>query len=98
MGQPTTTKRPSFLSGAGILTLSALTVKVIADAVSHRIIGAQIVSEEDVTGRINWLTAAIIDGNTAEDFIVRAENAYCPPTNQVRDVVLAAVDDLITKL
>ena len=29
MGQPTTTKRPSFLSGAGILTLSALTVKVI---------------------------------------------------------------------
>lgn len=75
-----------------------LTVKVLADAVSHRIIGAQIVSEEDVTGRINWLTSAIIDGNTAEDFIVRAENAYCPPTNQVRDVVLAAVDDLITKL
>ena len=29
MGQPTTTKRPSCLSGAGILTLSALTVKVI---------------------------------------------------------------------
>ena len=75
-----------------------LTVKVLADAVSHRIIGAQIVSQEDVTGRINWLTSAIIDGNTAEDFIVRAENAYCPPTNQVRDVVLAAVDDLISKL
>ena len=57
-----------------------------------------IISQEDVTGRINWLTSAIIDGNTAEDFIVRAENAYCPPTNQVRDVVLAAVDDLISKL
>lgn len=75
-----------------------LTVKVIADSCSHRIIGAQIISEEEVTGRINWLTSAVIDGVTAEDFIVRAENAYCPPTNQVRDVVLAAVDDLIKKL
>lgn len=75
-----------------------LVVKVLADACSHRIIGAQIISEEDVTGRINWLTSAIIEGVTAEDFAVRAENAYCPPTNQVRDVVLAAVDDLIRNL
>ena len=35
---------------------------------------------------------------TADDFAVRAENAYCPPTNQVRDVVLAAVDDLLRNL
>lgn len=75
-----------------------LVVKVLADACSHRIVGAQIISEEDVTGRINWLTSAIIEGVTAEDFAVRAENAYCPPTNQVRDVVLAAVDDLVKKL
>ena len=61
-------------------------------------VGQRRVSEEDVTGRINWLTAAIIDGTTADDFAVRAENAYCPPTNQVRDVVLAAVDDLLRKL
>lgn len=75
-----------------------LTVKIIADKCSHRIIGAQILSEEEVTGRINWLTSAIIEGVTAEDFAVRSENAYCPPTNQVRDVVLSAVDDLIKKL
>ena len=75
-----------------------LTVKVLADRCSHRIIGAQILSEEDATGRIDWLTAAIIDGTTAEDFAVRAENAYCPPTNQVRDVVLYAVDDLLKNL
>lgn len=72
-----------------------LTVKVLADACTHKIVGAQIVSEEDVTGRINWLTSVIVDGTSAEDFAVRAENAYCPPTNQVRDVVLAAVDDLL---
>ncbi len=75
-----------------------LIVKVIADACTHRIIGAQIIAGEDATGRINWLTSAIIDGVTAEDFAVRSENAYCPPTSMVRDVVLSAVDDLCAKL
>ncbi len=74
-----------------------LTVKVIADAFSHRIIGAQILAGEDATGRIDWLTSAIIEGVTAEDFAYRSENAYCPPTSMVRDVVLMAVDDLCSK-
>ena len=75
-----------------------LTVKVLADECSHRIIGAQIIAGEDATGRINWLTEAVIDGITAEDFSVRSENAYCPPTSMVRDVVLTAVDNLCEKL
>ena len=74
-----------------------LTVKVIADAFSHRIVGAQILAGEDATGRIDWLTSAIIEGVTAEDFAYRSENAYCPPTSMVRDVVLMAVDDLCSK-
>ena len=74
-----------------------LTVKVIADAFSHRIIGAQILAGEDATGRIDWLTSAIIEGVTAEDFAYRSENAYCPPTSMVRDVVLMAMDDLCSK-
>lgn len=74
-----------------------LTVKVIADAFSHRIIGAQILAGEDATGRIDWLTSAIIEGVTAEDFAYCSENAYCPPTSMVRDVVLMAVDDLCSK-
>ncbi len=74
-----------------------LTVKVIADAFSHRIVGAQIIAGEDATGRIDWLTSAIIEGVTAEDFAYRSENAYCPPTSMVRDVVLMAVDDLCSK-
>ena len=75
-----------------------LTVKILADKCTHKIIGSQIVSGEDATGRINWLTDAIINGTTVEDFAVKAENAYCPPTNQVRDVVLYAIDDLLNKL
>ena len=56
-----------------------------------------LISGEDAAGRINWLTSAIIDGVTAEDFAYRSENAYCPPASMVRDVVLMAVDDLCGK-
>lgn len=75
-----------------------LIVKVLADRTTHRIIGAQIVAGEEATGRINWLTSAAIDRKTAEAFLVDSENAYCPPTNMVRDVVLSAVEDLCSKL
>ncbi len=75
-----------------------LTVKVIADAASHRMIGAQIIAGEDATGRINWLTSAITEGVTAEDFQVRSENAYCPPTSMVQDIVIKAVDNLCANL
>ena len=65
-----------------------LKVKVIADRTTHRIVGAQIIAGEEATGRIDWLTSAIINGMTAEDFLVRSENAYCPPTSMVKDVVI----------
>ncbi len=75
-----------------------LIVKVLADKTSHRIIGAQIIAGEEATGRIDWLTSAAINGVTAEDFLVRSENAYCPPTSMVQDVVIAAVEDLCKNL
>ena len=75
-----------------------LRVKVIADRTTHRIVGAQIIAGEDATGRIDWLTSAIINGMTAEDFLMRSENAYCPPTSMVKDVVISAVEDLCRHL
>ena len=92
-GKATGLTRARYYPGA-----KELTVKVLADATSRRIIGAQIIAGEDATGRIDWLTSAIIDGMTADDFIVRAENAYCPPTSMVKDVVISAVDDLCKKM
>ncbi len=74
------------------------TVKVIADRNTHRLVGAQILAGEEATGRIDWLTAAIVNGTTAEEFLANSENAYCPPTSQVRDVVFAAVEDLVRNL
>ncbi|MFA5313420.1 MAG: FAD-dependent oxidoreductase [Methanomassiliicoccales archaeon] len=75
-----------------------LTVKVLADASSGRIIGGQVVAEEDVNGRINWLSAAITKGVTVGEFLSDMENAYCPPTSMVRDTVFDALEDLIFKL
>lgn len=75
-----------------------LTVKVLADPSSRKLIGAQVVGGEEVTGRINWLGAAIMKGVTADEFQVGFENAYCPPVSMVKDVVNEAVDDLVTKL
>ena len=75
-----------------------LKIKVIADRTTHRIVGAQIIAGEEATGRIDWLTSAIINGMTAEDFLVRSENAYCPPTSMVKDVVISAVEDLCRHL
>ena len=75
-----------------------LKVKVIADRTTHRIVGAQIIAGEEATGRIDWLTSAIVNGMTAEDFLVRSENAYCPPTSMVKDVVISAVEDLCRQL
>jgi len=75
-----------------------LHVKVLADAESHKIIGCQIVGGEEVTGRVNWMAGAIAKGVSAEEFLSSFENAYCPPTSMVRDVVCEAVEDLASKL
>ncbi|MFA6803970.1 MAG: NAD(P)H-nitrite reductase, partial [Candidatus Methanomethylophilaceae archaeon] len=75
-----------------------LIVKILADPCSHRMIGAQIIAGEDATGRIDWLTSEIVNGSTVEDFVTRAENAYCPPTSMVMDVVIQAANDLQNKL
>ena len=74
-----------------------LTVKISADASSHRIIGAQVLAGEGANGRINWLTDIIARGETVESLLSYAENAYCPPTSMVRDVVLSAAENLRDK-
>lgn len=75
-----------------------LSVKIIADRTSRRIVGAQMVAGENIVGRINWLTGAVVAGMTADDFLVSAENAYCPPVSMVRDVVLSAAENLVNNL
>lgn len=75
-----------------------LVVKILAERGTGRLVGAQIVSGEEATGRINWLTAAIAKGVTAEEFLAGFENAYCPPTSMVVDVASSAVEALCANL
>lgn len=75
-----------------------LIVKLIAERESHRLVGGQIVAGEEVTGRVNWLTAAILKGTTVEEFVTSFENAYCPPTSMVKDVVNVAAEKLLERL
>ncbi len=75
-----------------------ITAKILADKETHRILGAQIVGGEEVTGRINWMTGIILKGATVEDFVTSFENAYAPPVSQVIDVVNEAAEVLLKRL
>ena len=75
-----------------------MVVKLLAEKESRRIVGAQILGKEDINGRINWLTAAIMKGVTVDEFVSSFENAYCPPTSMVRDVVCVAAENLMRNL
>jgi NADH oxidase (H2O2-forming) len=92
-GKATGLTRARYFPGA-----SEMIVKLIADATTHKLIGAQIIAGEGTTGRINWLTDAIVSDITAGEFMVRVENAYSPPTSMVKDVVVSAAEDLCKKL
>lgn len=73
------------------------TVKLLADASTGKLVGAQIVSGCDVNGQINWLSSVISSGTTVDEFLSDGENAYCPPTSMVRDVAFTAAESLSIK-
>jgi CoA-disulfide reductase len=70
-------------------------VKLIAEENSMRIIGAQIIGEEEVLGRLNMLAAVVQKGFTAEELFF-VETGYVPPVNRVWDVVTLAARKLYT--
>ena len=69
-------------------------VKIIADENSKKLLGAQIVGEEEVLGRVNMLAAAIMKGFTIEDaFFI--EMGYLPAVTTVWDPVTIAIRQLM---
>lgn len=73
-------------------------VKLVVDRKTRRLIGAELLGWEEVTQRVNWLTALIAAGLTIDQVAGGAEAAYCPPTSPIRDVVQLAAEVALRRL
>lgn len=73
-------------------------MKLVADKATHRVLGAQIVSEEPVVGRIDLLTFAIQKENTVEDlsalsYASQPHQSFYPSAN----IIVIAAEDIRKK-
>ncbi len=74
-----------------------ITSKIIADARTGKILGAQEMGEEGTGWRINIISLAIKAGFSLKD-LSRVEFAYSPATSHIPDVLLTATDLALRKL
>ena len=68
-----------------------ISVKVVVDAESGRILGGQAIGEEGAAWRINVISVAIKNKMTIED-LTKVELAYCPAVSELYDPLLVAAD------
>ncbi len=87
-----TKTRAGYYPGAG-----AITVKLIAESNSGRLLGAQIVGMEGAAKRIDIIATALTAGMTVAD-IVDLDLSYAPPFSPVWDPVQTAARQLIKKI
>jgi NADH oxidase (H2O2-forming) len=74
-----------------------ITVKIIADAKTGRVLGGQVVGEEGAGSRINVLSLAIKSGMDVYS-LSQTEMAYCPMLAESYDVLNKAADFAVRKL
>ena len=74
-----------------------ITMKIICDARSGKIIGAQAIGTRGAAERVNIISLAI-ESNISLDEISRLEMAYCPAVSEVYDPLLRAVDFTIRRI
>jgi NADPH-dependent 2,4-dienoyl-CoA reductase/sulfur reductase-like enzyme len=68
-----------------------ISVKLVVDAETGRILGGQAIGEEGAAWRINVVALAIKKGMGIEDFST-IELAYCPAVSDLYDPLLVAAD------
>ncbi|MCD6360957.1 MAG: hypothetical protein J7M38_08830, partial [Armatimonadetes bacterium] len=91
-GKASLTTKPSYMPGA-----KEISVKIIVDAETGRIIGGQAVGEEGAAWRVNMISLAVMQGMTIEEFS-KAELAYCPSVSELYDPLQAAVDVALRRM
>jgi NADPH-dependent 2,4-dienoyl-CoA reductase/sulfur reductase-like enzyme len=74
-----------------------VTVRLVAEAATGRLVGGQIVGGRGAGKRIDTVATAVWNEMTAED-VVGLDLAYCPPYSPVWDPVQVAARKLLDQL
>ncbi|MEM2419427.1 MAG: FAD-dependent oxidoreductase [Candidatus Bathyarchaeia archaeon] len=72
-------------------------VKLVVERESQRVIGAQIIGDEEVTQRINAVSFAIQKQMTVRE-LAKADTAYAPPLNETWEPLVLAAEMVLMKL
>ncbi|MGH9721429.1 MAG: FAD-dependent oxidoreductase [Bryobacteraceae bacterium] len=73
------------------------TVEIVAESSTGRLLGATVIGEQDVAGRINVVATALHSRMNVVDF-AQLDLAYAPPFASVWDPLLIAAQQLLNKL
>ncbi len=84
--------KPHYMENARLIT-----IKLIADAKTRKVLGAQVVGEGDVAKRIDVVASVLTLGGTIED-LFDIDLSYAPPYNSPIDNVAVAANVLLNKL
>jgi NADH oxidase (H2O2-forming) len=84
--------KPGWMPGA-----KNISVKLVVDARTGRILGGQAIGEEGAAWRMNVVALAVKQGMTIQEFST-IELAYCPAVSEVYDPLLVAADIAIRRL
>ncbi|MEM2273151.1 MAG: FAD-dependent oxidoreductase [Candidatus Bathyarchaeia archaeon] len=84
--------RASYYPGA-----MPITIKIVVDKETEKVIGAQIIGGEGVAPRINALSYAITKEMTLRE-LAKAETCYAPPLSETWDPVTLTAQALIRKI
>ncbi|MBA2850338.1 NADH oxidase (H2O2-forming) [Methanococcus maripaludis] len=71
-------------------------IKMVADKMTKKVIGCQIISEERVAERVDAMSIAVSNGMTVEE-LANQEFCYAPPVSMVIDPIVFAAEDTLDK-
>lgn len=91
-GRANTLNKPSWMPDA-----KEISIKIIADVATGKILGGHSVGTEGTDWRINMIALGIKKGMTLEEFAT-VELAYCPPVSELYDPLLMATDVALRRL
>lgn len=84
--------KPHYMTGAKVIS-----TKLIIDANSKKVLGAQVIGAGDVTKRID-VVAAVLTAQGTVDMLVDIDLAYAPPFNSPIDNVAVAANVMLNKM